>query len=85
MLFKGHGLNRRHPVARVGRDDFLLAGDEGDLARVLLGDDPVIDLPGEEPQGQADHPGFMGEHSLQRVMGLAGVGRAQHRAKPPVA
>ena len=36
--------------------------------------DLVIDLARQQPQRQADHAGFVGQHPLDGEMGLAGVG-----------
>ena len=38
----------------------------------------VIDLAGQQPQGQANHAFAMSQHTLYRVMGFAGVGGAQN-------
>jgi hypothetical protein len=74
-----HRLDGRDPEARIGRLDLLLTGDEGDV----LGADAihalVVDLAREQPQGQPDHAGRMREHAFDREMGLAGIGRAEHR------
>ena len=42
-------------------------------------DDLVVDLARQQPQRQADDPGGMRKHPLDRKMGLAGVGGAEHR------
>jgi hypothetical protein len=44
----------------------------------LLADERV-DLAGEQPQRQADHAALMRHHALDGEMGLAGVGRTEHR------
>ncbi len=77
-----HRLDRADEIARLGRHDLLFAGDEGGEFRALDADDLVIDLAGEEPERQADHARAMGEHALDREMGLAGVGRSQDRGDP---
>ena len=78
-----HGLDRAHPEARVGRLDFLLAGDEGDLVGPDTLDHPAIDLAGEEAQRQSDDAGGVREHALDGVVGLAGVGRPQNGRDTP--
>ena len=75
----GHRLDGADPVARPVRLDLLLAGDQRDLLGADLGDDAQVDLPGEKPQGQPDHPGRVREHPLDGEMRLAGVGRPEDR------
>ena len=74
-----HGLDGGDPVARPVGLDLLLAGDEGDLVDADLLDHAQVDLPRQQPQGQADHARRMGEHALDGEMGLAGIGRPEHR------
>ena len=73
-----HGLDGRHPEARIGRLDLLLAGDQ----RHRFGADPVdafvVDLARQQPQRQADHAARMRQHALDGEVGLAGVGRPEH-------
>ena len=40
--------------------------------------DPLIDLPGEQTQRQADHAALVAEHALDRQMRLAGIGGPEH-------
>ena len=42
-------------------------------------DDLVVDLARQKTQRQADHARGMREHPFDRKMGLAGVGRTEHR------
>ena len=74
-----HRFHRRHPETRPRRLDLLLAGDQRDS----LGADPrgdlVVDLARQQPQRQPDDAGRMRQHPLDREMGLAGIGRAEHR------
>ena len=72
-----HAFDRRHPVARIVGDDLLFAGDQRDVHRAHTVFHPVIDLPGEQPQRQADHAGFVPQHALDCQVGLAGIGRAE--------
>ncbi len=73
-----HRLHGGDPEARVRRLDLLLAGDQRDV----LSADPlhafVVDLAREQPQRQPDHARRMREHSLDREVGLAGIGRPEH-------
>ena len=73
-----HRLDGAHPIGGAGRNDPLLAGDERDDRGAAHGDDAVVDLSRQQPQRQADHPGAMREHALDRVMRLAGICRPQH-------
>jgi hypothetical protein len=75
-----HGLGGAEEIARLGRFDPFLAGDEGDLLVALDRAHPVIDLARQQPQREAHHPARMPAHPLDRQMGLAGVGRPEHRA-----
>jgi hypothetical protein len=74
-----HRLDSRDPVARACRLDLLLAGDE----RHRVGADPVdrlvVDLARQQPQRQADDARRVREHALDGEMGLAGIGRPEHR------
>ena len=74
-----HRLDGRDPVARVRRLDLLLAGDQRDGVAADPCGDLVVDLARQQPQRQADHAGGMREHPLDGEMGLAGVGRPEHR------
>ena len=74
-----HGFDGAQDVARVRRDDALLAGQQGDPAFALHRDDAVVNFAGEEAQREADHAAGMGAHPLDREMRLAGVGRAKDR------
>ncbi|GJE41472.1 hypothetical protein AEGHOMDF_0638 [Methylobacterium soli] len=74
-----HRLDRGDPIARPVRLDLLLAGDQRHLVGADPGDDAQVDLPREQPQRQPDHPGRVGEHALDGQVGLAGIGRPEHR------
>src|SRR5262245_45344974 len=74
-----HGLNRRYPEAWISGLDLLLAGDQRNGVRTGPVRDLVVDLAGQEPQRQSDQPRGMGQHALDREMGLAGIGGPQHR------
>ncbi len=80
-----HRLDGADPVGGARRHDPLLAGDQRDHRGAAQRHDAVVDLAGQEPQGQADHAGPMPEHALDGVMGLAGIGGAQHRNHAAVA
>ena len=73
-----HGLDGRHPEARIGRLDLLLAGDQRDVLGADPLDDLVVDLARQQPQRQPDHAGRMRQHPLDGEMGLAGIGRTEH-------
>ena len=74
-----HGLHRADKIGGPRRDDLLLAGDQGHGPGAALPDDAVIDLPRQQTQRQSDHAGRVAQHPLDRIVGLAGVGRSQHR------
>jgi hypothetical protein len=74
-----HRFGRTDPVLRPVGNDPLLAGNERHDRRTANGDDPVIDLARKKSEGKPDDARSMREHPLDRVMGLAGVGRAEDR------
>ena len=73
-----HRLDGADRIARAGRHDLLLAGDQRDLVRADLLADAGIDLARQQPQRQADHAALMRDHALDGEMRLAGVGRTEH-------
>ena len=73
-----HGLDGGDPVGGRARFDLLLARDERDIVLADLRHDAVVDLAREQAQRQADGARREREHALDGVMGLAGVGRAEH-------
>ena len=72
-----HRFHRADKIARGGRVDPLLAGQQRGSGITLGGDDTVIHFAREQAQGQADHAGTMREHPLDRIVGLAGIGGAE--------
>jgi len=73
-----HRFHGGNPEARILRLDLFLAGDERNrLAAGTIGD-LVVDLAGEQPQRQADHPARMRKQPFDRKVRLAGVGRSEH-------
>ncbi len=74
-----HALGSAQNIARMGRNDPFLAGQQRDLAGALDRDHAVVDLPREQPQREADDAGGVGAHALDREVGLAGVGRPKDR------
>ena len=77
-----HRLDRADEILRAGRDDLFLAGDQGDRSCAARSDDPVVNLAGQQSQRKADHARRVAEHPFDRQVGLAGVGRTQHRHQP---
>ncbi len=74
----GHGLDGGDEIAGRGRLDALLAGDQGDRGGAFLGQDPVVDLARQQAQRATDQAAPVGQHPLDREVGLAGVGRPEH-------
>ena len=60
----GHRLDGADEIGGILRPDLLLAGDQGARGAALDGDDAVVDLAGEQAEGEAHHPGAMGEHAF---------------------
>ena len=73
----GHRLDRTHPIARLGRNNALLARHQCNGLRADALDHAGVHLAGQQAQRQADHPGGMGQHALDGKIGLASIGRAQ--------
>jgi hypothetical protein len=74
-----HGLDGGDPITRAGRLDLLLAGNEGNRIRAGTRRDLVVNLARQQPQRQPDDARRMGEHAFDGEMGLAGIGRTEHR------
>ena len=72
-----HRLHRAGEPARVGRDDFLLAGDERNIADALARHHAVVILARQQAQRKTDDAGGMGQQALDGEMGFAGVGGPQ--------
>ena len=74
-----HRFDGADEVARIGRDPLLLARHQRDGALPLLSHDAVVDFAREESKREAHHAGAVGQHALDRQVGLARVGRAKQR------
>ena len=74
-----HRLDGGDPVTCMRRLDLFFAGDERDRTRSGPRGDLVVDLARQQTQRQTDDARRVSQHPLDREMGLAGVGRAQHR------
>ncbi len=77
-----HRLGSAQQPARVLGFDPLLAGDQRDPVFALDCADPVVDLACQKPEGKTDHAARMCTQPLDRQVGLAGVGRAEHGLDP---
>ena len=77
-----HRFHRAGEILRLGRDDFFLAGDQGNIAFALHRHHAIIIFTRQQPQRKADTARGMGEHPLNREVGLAGIGRAKNGANP---
>ena len=74
-----HRLDRADGKTGARRRDLLFTSDQGDGGRTHLLDHPGIDLARQKPQRQPDDTAAMGHHPFDGVVGLAGIGRAEHR------
>ena len=61
-----HRLDRGNPETWVFRLDLFLAGDERNLFLADFRDNALVYLARQQPERQADHPGIMTEHPLDR-------------------
>jgi len=68
--------------SRPRRLDLFFAGDQRHRLGARAIGDFVVDLAREQPQRQTDQSGRMRKHPLDRQMGLAGIGRPEHRGDP---
>ena len=73
-----HRLNGCNPIFRAGRLDFFFARNERNGLWADAIDNALIDLARQKAQRQADEPGIMAQHPLDREMGLARIGRPQN-------
>ena len=74
-----HGLHGADIEARGRGLDLLFAGDQRDLAGGHAGGDLVVDLPRQQPERQPDDADIVSQHALDGEVGLAGIGRPEHR------
>ncbi len=74
-----HRLDGADPVGWRARFDLLLASNQSDVGCADLFDDPRVDFARQQAQRQTDQPAGEGQHPLNSVMSLAGVGRPEHR------
>ena len=65
----GHAFGGAEEIARLGRDDPLLAGQQRDLLFALHRDDAVVDLAREQPEREADDARRVAAHPLDREDG----------------
>ena len=77
-LAERHRFDGADVIGRIRRENLLLAGEQGDPRRSLDRDHAVVDLARQKTQRKAHHARGMTEHALDRIMGLAGIGRAEH-------
>ena len=78
----GHRFHGGNPEPCFRRFDLFFAGNQRNRVHTGAIDDLVIDLACQQTQRQTDHARGMGEHPLDRQMGLAGVGGPKHRGNP---
>ena len=74
-----HRLDGADRKTCIRRRYLFLAGNERDMLHPDLFDDARIDLARKQPQRQADYATAVGHHALDGIMGLAGIGRSEHR------
>ena len=74
-----HGFNRADPIARLGGNDFFFTRDQRDGVVARFQAHAIINFACQQAQWQSDHSAGMGQHTLNRQMGLSGIGGAQHR------
>ena len=82
---KRHRFNSTAQIARTGRQDPFLSGDQADLRGAKARHQTVVILTRQKPQRKADHTAGIAGHPFQREMRLAGIGRAENHRHPAVA
>ncbi len=78
-----HRLHGGDPVARMRRDDLLLARHQRHLVLAGTRRHARVDLARQQPKRQADDAALVTEHALDRQMRLAGVGRSEYGRDVP--
>ncbi len=78
LALQRHGLDRADEIGRQARNDLFLAGNQGHGIDALDRHDAFVDFAGQQAQGQAHHAGGVAAHALDGIVGLAGIGRAEH-------
>ena len=73
-----HGFDGADEIARAGRGDFLLAGDQRHLRGAFDLHDAIVVLARQQAQREADHARLVAEHALDGEVGLAGVGGTEN-------
>jgi len=78
LSFQRHGLDRADEIGRQARNDLFLAGDQGHGVDALERHNALVDFARQQAQGQAHHAGGIAAHALDGIVGLAGIGGAEH-------
>ena len=73
--FLRHRLDRADPIGGAVGHDAFLTGDQRHDRRATCGDDAVVNLARQQTQRQADHPGAVRQHAVNRKMGFSGIRR----------
>ena len=76
-----HRFDGADEIARAGRGDLFLAGDQRHLVDALDRHDAVVVLARQQAQREADHARRVAKHALDREIGLTGIGRAENRGQ----
>ena len=79
-----HRLDGADPIGRPRRHDPLLSRHQRHHRRAAHLHNPVINLACKQPQRQADHACAVAQHPLDRIAGLAGIGRPKDRDHPRI-
>ena len=77
-----HALGCAQIVARMRRQDLLLAGQQRDLRLALDRDHAVVDLACEQPERERHQARGMAAHPFDGIVGLARVRGPQHGDEP---
>ena len=73
-----HRFRSADEIARRRRTDAFFAGQQRGIGVALRGHHPVVHFARQQAQRQADHARAVREHSLDRIVGLAGIGGAEN-------
>ena len=80
--FQRHRLDRADPIGGAVGHDPLFPRHQRHHRGAALRHDAVVNLTRKKAQRQADNPGAMRQHPVDREMGFAGIGRPKDRRDP---
>ena len=74
----GHRFHGTDGIFGLGRGNLFFAGNQRHVRRTHLFHQPRIDFTGKQPQRQANDTAPIGNHALDGIMRLAGIGGSKN-------